>query len=247
MKRSYGLLVIGMLLARAMVAQQDVASRLTGHVPPAVVSAVQILADSAATRGLPVSPLVNKALEGAVKGVPPERIVTAVRAVFAQLGVAAGALRGTGVTAPEAIEAGAFAIAAGLDSGDVANVARSADRTHPAATALQVAATLVALGVPRGQGVGLVQATIRSGGRVDDLLSLPSQVQAAMAGGVPPAAAATGLERAAERSPHAEATRPGEGAGEPASALRHRALIALPGVIGRTLHGRQANPSRGDC
>jgi hypothetical protein len=214
-KRSYGLLVIGLLLARALVAQQDVASRLTGHVPPAVVSAVQVLADSAATRGLPVSPLVNKALEGAVKGVPPDRIVTAVHAVFAQLGVAAGALRGTGVTAPEAIEAGAFAIAAGLDSGEVANVARSADRTHPAATALQVVGTLVALGVPRGQGVGLVRATIRSGGPVGDLVTLPSRVQVAMAGGVPPAAAAAGLERAASARLTPKPQGQGKGQGNP--------------------------------
>ena len=212
MRRSIGLLAAGLLFARVMVAQQDVASRLTGHVPAAVVSAVQALADSAAARGLPVSPLVNKALEGAIKGMPPERIVMAARSVFSQLGVAAGAVRGAGVTAPDAIEAGAFALAAGLDSGGVAAVARSADRTHPAATALQVVGTLVALGVPRGQGVGLVQATIRSGGPVSDLANLPSRVQAAMAGGVPPTAAAAGLERAA--SAHLTPKPQGQGKGQ---------------------------------
>ncbi len=134
-----------------------------------------------------MTPLVNKALEGAAKGVPADRVAAAVRTVFAQLAVSAAALRGTGASTPEAIEAGAFAIAAGLDSSDVATVARSADRSHPAATALQVTATLVALGVPRGQGVGLVQAMIRSGQPVADLESLPGQVQARVGRGVPPA------------------------------------------------------------
>jgi hypothetical protein len=195
-KRVAVLLVLSGALAGAL-AGQSVTQRLTGHVPPPVVVAVQTLADSAGARGLPVAPLVNKALEGGVKGVPADRIVSAVRTVFAQLGVAAGALRSAGVTTPAAIEAGAFAIAAGLDSNDVATVARSADRGHPAATALQVVATLVALGVPKGQGVALVQATIRSGQPVADLESLPSRVQARVGQGVPPAQAAAGLERAA--------------------------------------------------
>lgn len=197
MKRIAVLLVLAGAFGGALAGQQTVTQRLTGHVAPSVVVAVQALADSAGARGLPVAPLVNKALEGGVKGVPADRIVSAVRTVFAQLGVSAGALRGAGVTTPEAIEAGAFALAAGLDSNDVATVARSADRSHPAATALQVVATLVALGVPKGQGVALVQATIRSGQPVADLESLPSQVQARVGQGVPPAQAAAGLERAA--------------------------------------------------
>jgi len=196
-KRVAALLVLVGSLASVLAGQQSVTQRLTGHVAPSVVVVVQALADTAIARGLPVTQLVNKALEGAVKGVPPDRIVSAVRAVFVQLNVSAGALRGAGVTTPAAIEAGAFALAAGLDSNDVATIARSADRSHPAATALQVVATLVALGVPKGQGIGLVQATIRSGQPLADLESLPSRVQARVGQGLPPAQAAAGLERAA--------------------------------------------------
>ena len=213
MKRVTALLVLLAGVLAEALAGQSVTQRLTGHVSPSVVVVVQGLADSATARGLPVMPLVNKALEGGVKGVPADRIVTAVRTVFAQLGVSAGALRGAGVTTPEAIEAGAFAIAAGLDSNDVATVARSADRSHPAATALQVVATLVALGVPKGQGIGLVQATIRSGQPVADLESLPSRVQARVGQGIPPGQAAAGLERAANAhaapKPHGQGTEHG--------------------------------------
>ena len=201
MKRLWFALVVACLspvvVAGQVTGRQDVSARLAGHVPQAVLSAVQGLADTAAARGLPVNPLVNKALEGAVKGAPPDRIVAAVRTVLQQLDLASDALRPVGVTSANSIEAGAFAIAAGLDSGEVATVARSADRAHPAATALQVVATLVALGVPAGRGVGLVQATIRSGEPLANLVSLPSRLQAAVSGGVSPAAAAEGLERAA--------------------------------------------------
>jgi hypothetical protein len=203
------------VVAGQVTGQQDVSARLAGHVPPAVVSQVQGLADTAVIRGLPVDPLVNKALEGAVKGAPPDRIVAAVRTVLQQLDLASDALRPVGVTSANAIEAGAFAIAAGLDSGQVATVARSADRAHPAATALQVVATLVALGVPPRRGVGLVQATIRAGEPLSDLVSLPSRLQVAMAGGLPPAAAAEGLERAALNHLTPKAQGHGKGQGNP--------------------------------
>ena len=219
MKRLWFALVSACLspvvVAGQVTGQQDVSARLAGHVPPAVVAQVQGLADTAVVRGLPVDPLVNKALEGAVKGAPPDRIVAAVRTVLQQLDLASDALRPVGVTSANAIEAGAFAIAAGLDSGQVATVARSADRAHPAATALQVVATLVALGVPPGRGVGLVQATIRAGEPLGDLVSLPSRLQVAMAGGLPPAAAAEGLERAALNHLTPKAQGHGKGQGNP--------------------------------
>ena len=215
MKRLWFALVAASLTPVMLAGQQDVSARLAGHVPPAVVAQVQRLADTAVARGLPVDPLVNKALEGAVKGALPDKIVAAVRAVLQHLDLASDALRPVGVTSANAIEAGAFAIAAGLDSGEVATVARSADRAHPAATALQVVATLVALGVPPGRGVGLVQATIRSGEPLADLVSLPSRLQVAMAGGVPPAAAAEGLERAALNHLTPKAQGHGKGQGNP--------------------------------
>jgi len=214
-KRLWFALVAASLTPVMLAGQQDVSARLAGHVPPAVVAQVQRLADTAVARGLPVDPLVNKALEGAVKGALPDKIVAAVRAVLQHLDLASDALRPVGVTSANAIEAGAFAIAAGLDSGEVATVARSADRAHPAATALQVVATLVALGVPPGRGVGLVQATIRSGEPLADLVSLPSRLQVAMAGGVPPAAAAEGLERAALNHLTPKAQGHGKGQGNP--------------------------------
>ena len=64
-----------------MSAQVDVPARLAGRVPPEVVAVVRGVVDSAAARGLPVEPLVQKALEGGAKGVPAERVIAAVRAL----------------------------------------------------------------------------------------------------------------------------------------------------------------------
>ena len=209
MKRLTGCFLLVGGLAHGLAAQGDVRARLVGRVPPDVAQFVGTLADSALARGLPQTPLVDKALEGAAKSAAPDRINAAVRAVFGQLQAAAQAIRDAGTNATsDAVEAGAFALGAGLTASDVSDVARTADRNHPTAVALQVAGTLVALGVPRAQSVGLVRAAIRSGQSVGDLTSLPGQVQAATAGGQPPAAAAQGLERAAEAraQPHGKAT-----------------------------------------
>lgn len=199
MNRAFMLLGLTAFTARGLVAQEDASARLQGRVPPAVATVVSALIDTARARGLPGTPLVDKALEGAVKGVPAERIVPAVRTVLDQLNASANALHDAGVANPsdQAIEAGAFAIAAGMTVSDVAAIAGTANQGHPAAVALQVAGALAALGVPRPETVGLVRAEIQSGRPLGDLVSLPGQVQAAMAGGALPAAAAAGLERAA--------------------------------------------------
>lgn len=217
MNRRAAWVMLAMALGPELAAQGDITARLAGRVPPAIAAAVSALADSARARGLPVAPLVDKALEGVVKGVPADRILPAVRIVLDQLDAASAALRGAGATPPgdDAVEAGGFALAAGLTPGDIGAIAQAADRSHPTAVALQVAGALAAMGVPRTQTVGLVRAAIQSGRPVGDLVSLPGQVQAAMARGAPPAAAAAGLERAAAAH---QAPRPhgqGKGQGNP--------------------------------
>lgn len=199
MKRLSLCLVVLGGLAHGLAAQGDVRARLVGRVSPEVVQLVATLADSALKLGLPDAPLVDKALEGAAKNAASERIAAAVQTVFGQLTVAATVMRANGASpGAQEIEAGAFALGAGLTSEDVSAIAQTADAAHPTMAVLQVAGTLAALGVPHARTVGLVEAAIRSGLPLGDLTNLPAQVQAATASGVPPDAAATGLERAAE-------------------------------------------------
>jgi len=190
--------------ATPLGAQQGVAARLEGRVPPEVVALVQQLAADAAARGLPVDPLVQKAIEGGAKGVPADRVAAAVRGVAAQLDAAATALRQGGLTSPDtgAIATGAFALNAGLGGKEISELARAGGSAYSAAVTLRVAGTLAALGVPAAETVALVSAAIRAGQPPAELLALPARVQAEMARGVAPAQAAAGLARAAASPSH---------------------------------------------
>jgi hypothetical protein len=207
-------LALATLAAPRLLAQTDV-SRLEGRVPAEVATAVSALVDSARARGLPTRPLVDKALEGASKGAPPDRIVFAVHDVLGRLTRTAAAIHAAtaGAATDQEVEAGSFALSAGLSESDIGELVRSVAHHEPATVALQVAGALAALGVPRAQTVSLVRAEIESGLPVSDLTNLTGQVQAAMAGGVPPAAAAAGLERAA--AAHAASHGRGKGKGNP--------------------------------
>jgi len=204
-------LFVGLLLAigaMPVAAQQDVGARLAGRVPPEVATLVQQLAADAAARGLPVDPLVQKAIEGGAKGIPADRVASAVRGVAAQLTAAAAALRQGGLTPPDtdAIAAGAFALNAGLSGAQIAQLVRPGASAPGAAVTLRVAGTLTALGVPATETVALVSGTIEAGESPAELLTLPARVQAALAHGATPAQAAAGLARAAA----ARANAPGQ-------------------------------------
>jgi hypothetical protein len=193
------LLVVVAAVAAPLRAQQDVAARLAGRVSKEVITLVQQLSTDAAARGLPVDPLIQKAIEGGAKGVPADRIAAAVRGVVVQLDGAAAALAEAGHTPrdTEAITAGAFALNAGLGGRDVTALARAAGRTNRATIALRVAGTLSALGVPTAETVALVSETMRGGRGPAELTALPARLQAEVARGATPAQAATGLARAA--------------------------------------------------
>jgi len=195
-------LVLGATLAGGLAAQ-DVQARLDGRVSPEVQRAVQGIAADAAAHGLPVDPLVQKAIEGAAKGVPGDRVIAAVRALAGRLGQAMAAVREAGVTAPEGdvVEGGADALNAGFSGRQVTDLVRVSQPPHDPALTLRVAATLSALGVPTTQALQLVQGMISAGRSPSDLLGLPGQVQAGVARGATPAQAAAGLARAAGGAP----------------------------------------------
>jgi hypothetical protein len=190
-----------------LLAQGPAADLLQGKLPADAVTQVRAIAARATARALPATPLVEKALEGAAKGVAPARIVAAVQALADQLTSAAAAIHDAGVVIPDSasVEAGAFALNAGLDVGQIRAVAQAAGLTGQRATALRVAGTLAALGVPPKQTVALVTRSLDS---TADLNTLSAQVEAGMAHGQSAAAAAAGLGhgRPATPNPHRPAT-----------------------------------------
>jgi hypothetical protein len=180
-----------------------VQAQLDGRVSPEVRRAVRSIAADAAAHGLPVDPLVQKAIEGAAKGVPGDRVIAAVRALAGRLGQAMAAVRDGGVAAPagDVVEGGADALSAGFSGHQVSDLVRVSQPPYDPALTLRVAATLAALGVPAKQTLQLVQEMISAGRSPSDLLGLPGQVQAGVARGATPAQAAAGLARAAGGAP----------------------------------------------
>lgn len=187
-------------LALLMTQQPSIADRLAGRVPPDIATLATELAADAAGRGLPIDPIIQKAIEGSAKRVPAERVGAAMRLVVTQLDAAAGGLRdGNAALAADtvAIAAGAFALTAGLSGRDIATLARSGSPPAEVIVGLRVAGTLVALGVPASETVTLVTGTLQAGRPAGELLALPGRVQAEVANGQTPAQAAAGLARAA--------------------------------------------------
>lgn len=172
----------------------QIADRLAGRVSADIAALATELGTSAAARGLPVDPIIQKAIEGGAKGVAGERVAAAMRLVLRQLEEAAGAMESSDTVA---IAAGAFAMTAGLSGSDIRQLARNGAAPGEIVVALRVAGTLSALGVPPAEAVRLVRATLEAGRPAADLLALPGRVQAEMSRGVTPAQAAAGLARAA--------------------------------------------------
>jgi len=182
---------------------QGVGASLDGRVPPEVQRAVQDIAADAAARGLPTGSLLQKAIEGGAKRVPPERLIAAVRALSARLAGAAQAVRAAGIERPadDVVEGGADGLGAGLTAAQVSDLVRASGPSYDPALVLRVAATLAALGVPTKQTVQLMEGMISAGRTPGDLLELPGEVQAGVARGATPAQAAAGLGRGAGSSP----------------------------------------------
>jgi len=186
------------LLALPQQGGAGIAARLAGRVSPEVAALVLELGTAASARGLPVDPLIQKAIEGGAKGVPSARVAAAVRLVVLELDTAAAALREGGVVFDTlVIAAGEFAITAGLSGKDITALARTGASAAALTVGLRVAGTLSAMGVPTAETIGLISIKLRSGEPAGDLLLVPAQVQAEVARGVTPAQAAAGLERAA--------------------------------------------------
>lgn len=193
------LITLALPLVLLMQQQQPaIAERLGDRVSPEIAALATELGTAAAARGLPVDPIIQKAIEGSAKGVPVDRVADAMRFVVSQLDASHGALRSAALAADTiAIAAGAFALTAGLKDGDVAALSRSAAPAPDIIVGLRVAGTLVALGVPTAETVSLVQAALQAGQPAGELLGLPGQVQTQVAKGATPAQAAAGLARAA--------------------------------------------------
>src|SRR5881392_3062238 len=176
-------MILAALLMVVQVATQD--PRLE-RLDPDTRTAVSAVVDSARDAGLPVEPLIQRALEGATKGAPGARIVAAIRRLTVDLGAARTAL-GTNASAAE-LEAGVAALRAGATPQVLAHIRDL--RRPPLTIALAVLADLVASGVPADSAAAAVLA-LAPKARDADLVEFRRAVERDIALGAPPGAASS--------------------------------------------------------
>jgi len=168
-------------------AQTPPGSQLRDRLDPGTYVTVEATLDSAAAQGVPTRPLVAKALEGAAKQAPGDRIVLAVRSLAADL---SGARRALGAEADEAsLVAGAAALRAGVSSSYLVQM-RDARPGTSLAWPLAVLADLVGHGVPADTAGRILTALARSGANDAAFSAFEQQVVRDVGAGVPAGAAA---------------------------------------------------------
>jgi hypothetical protein len=202
----WGLLGLWLAALPAMAGAQE--ARLVGRLPDAARASVDSLIESARDLGLPVEPLVDRALEGAAMGAAPGIIVGAIRRLHDELIVVWGAFGGAATTAE--LTAGVSALRAGATSQDLARLRRLRPG-RPLTVAAAVLADLAAAGVPADTAVGAVMVLARDADDAD-YIAFRRNVQRDIEQGASPAAALAIRVRgalAASDAPSVESGAPG--------------------------------------
>lgn len=212
-------MVVGAATASTAQAQQGetpaaggelgaVLERVRGAFDAVSAARIEELAASAAEAGVPRRILLDKALEGAAKGVPAERVIPALSAYSERLVQARGILGEQG--GASALVAGADALQKGVSTGHLRSVARSGGDQE---ISIVVLGDLVDAGIPADRAVEVVSAALEQGRTGQGLLAVPSEVRGMLRQGMPPAEAATEIQRrirSGELPPGAAGNPPGQ-------------------------------------
>lgn len=180
------------VLTTDAAAQASKMEQVRQALPADAVDRIVQVVDRVGDTGVPSEPLLDKALEGAAKGVPPDRIVATVTAYAGRLEQAARVLQTPNPDRHELVAA-ADALRKGVPSEAVRDVGRRSGPT--AAAALVVLADLVEAGVPADQAMSVVDQALRQGRRGESLFSLSSVVRRLLRQGTSPHVAATAVAR----------------------------------------------------
>lgn len=181
------LLLVGLALGHPAEGRaQD--PRLAARLGTEVAASIAALTDSARAEGLPVEPLVQRALEGATKGASGPRIVAAVSGLLDRLERARSAL-GPGSRGAELV-AGAAALYVGADPGTLREL-RSSRGDKLVTVPLVVLADLVQRGVPNDTVSAIVLRLTEAGVTDANLEELRRLVEQDVRAGASPDVAAS--------------------------------------------------------
>ena len=162
--------------------------RLAAHFSGDALARLESVLDSARAAELPTEALVQRALEGATRRLPPERVLAAVSALAGRMRTSRALL---GPKATEAdLMASASALHAGIDQGTLSRLARSRGGTG-VALPLIVLVDIVERGVPQDTAKRVILAL--SDPRVGDadFQALRQSILRDIGSGAPAGAAAT--------------------------------------------------------
>lgn len=194
MKRRTTVAVLAALLALpAPTAGQEAGGmdRVRQSFPDGAADEIGRIVADAEAEGIPAGPVVGKALEGAAKGVPADRVVSAVSAYADRIREASGLLPQGAPT--DGLVAGADALRRGARPEAVRDVGGRADGATP--EALVVLGDLTEAGVPAGRAVEVVTEALARGRRGEGMLAMPAAVRRLTRQGTPPGRAARAVAR----------------------------------------------------
>jgi hypothetical protein len=194
--------------------------------------AVSAIIEAARGEGLPVEPLVDKALEGATKGASGPRIITAVRSWAAELRRARQAL-GPAVSDRD-IEAGATALRAGVNVRELERLKVSKGTGNRLASSLDVLTFLVRAGVPADTIAPVIIRLVLAAATEDQLAVLQRDIERDIAHGLAASTAASLRGQGLERQLAAANNGGGPGSTLPSVRGQQRAVDALvnPQAVG---------------
>ena len=159
-------------------AQDADAARLEDVLPAEHAARVRQMAMEARDAGVPPGLVIRKAVEGAAKGYPPERIVAALEGYSARLREATGLVGRD--QRPEAVAAAAEALRRGVPANAIRGVAEHNRDGRSMAVPLIVLSDLTEAGVPADNALEMVNSAIDRGARGDQMLAMSAAVRRRM-------------------------------------------------------------------
>lgn len=204
--------VVALAFGASLEAQSPAKERLTGRLDNVARDQVVALVDSLHNEGLPVEPIVDRALEGAAKQKDGALIVRVVRNFATHLRMARSVL-GPGSNEREII-AGANALKAGIKAEELRAVRAAREGTRYA-VAFDVLTGLKNRNVPNDTAVRVIAALVKLAASDSQYVVLLDQIERAIAGGTAPAVAAMEQGRSVEQNVIAS----GNNSGAPGASL----------------------------
>jgi hypothetical protein len=208
------------LLATAPVQAQTGLQRAKAALPRDAARAFEQTVVGARKRGLPTEPLVDKALEGVAKRVPPSVILAAVRQKADLLARADAALRPFGPPTAADVTSTADVLQRGLSVDLIRKVRAGRGKGEPIGLSLHTVADLIERKVPASVALEVIHSWRERGGQSERLRELPAEVEKLIRMGVSPSAAGRSVAEAARQG--RPPTRPGKPGNPPTSRREQR-------------------------